>query len=349
MSSDTDDLDARTASAGDDLASLAAFQDLILARTHDLITVIDPVGTVVYGSPAWRTLGWDPDLLVGKAVLDLLHPDDRGAAAGAIADVLAGGSVEALTVRLRAGSGDWAWYESSGAPISGSDGGIAYIVTTARDVSEREELRRRVTEVDALYRVAEAISSSTSLDELLLETIDVLLEATGADRASVLLYDESQIMRFKAWRGLSTVYREAAEGHSPWTPDAVDPEPVLVADLAGAGFPEELEHAVRAEGIDALAFVPLVHAGRLLGKFMLYHDAPYAWTDAEVPLCRNIASHLASATVRTEAQEGLRASTDQLATIMRTVDEGLVMQSQDGRLVYVNEAAARDAPRNSAV
>src|SRR5665213_3383895 len=277
MSSDTDDLDARTASAGDDLASLAAFQDLILARTHDLITVIDPVGTVVYGSPAWRTLGWDPDLLVGKAVLDLLHPDDRGAAAGAIADVLAGGSVEALTVRLRAGSGDWAWYESSGAPISGSDGGIAYIVATARDVSEREELRRRVSEVDALYRVAEAISRATTLDELLAEATDILIEATTADRAAVLLYDDARVMRFRASRGLSAAYREAAEGHSPWTPDDGDPQPVLIDDLAAAGFPEELEQAARREGIEALAFVPLVHGGRLLGKFMLYRDTPQAW------------------------------------------------------------------------
>ena len=74
-----------------------------------------------------------------------------------------------------------------------------------------------------------------------------------------------------------------------------------------------------------------MHGGRLLGKFMLYHDEPHDWSDAEVLLCRNIASHLASATVRTEAQEALRASSDQLATIMRTVDEGLVMQSQTGR------------------
>jgi len=87
--------------------------------------------------------------------------------------------------------------------------------------------------------------------------------------------------------------------------------------------------------------VPLFPAGRLLGTFMLYHDEPHSWSDAEVLLCRTIANHLASATVRTEAQEGLRASSDRLATIMRTVDEGLVMQSNEGGLVYVNEAAAR--------
>ena len=341
MSSDIDDVGSHTGAIGDDLASPAAFQDLILERTHDLITIIDPSGTIVYASPSWRALGWDPDRFAGKAVLDLVHPEDRERGARAISDVLAGGSVDRVTMRLRSKDGAWVWYESTGAAIAGANGGVAYIVATARDVSEREELRRRVSEVDALYRVAEAISRATTLDELLAEATDILIEATAADRAAVLLYDDEQVLRFRASRGLSAAYREAAEGHSPWTPGDVGPEPVLIDDLAAAGFPEALERAARREGIGALAFVPLVHGVQLLGMFMLYSDAPQAWSDAELLLSHNIANHLASATVRTEAQAGLRASSDQLATIMRTIDEGLVMQSQAGHLVYVNEAAAR--------
>jgi PAS domain S-box-containing protein len=341
MSSKTEDIGANDAASGEDPASLAAFQELILERTRELITIIDPAGAIVYGSPSWRMIGWDPDELPGTQVLDLVHPADHETGARAIERVLAGHSVEGVTVRLQSKDGTWTWYESTASPIAGPVEGIEYIVSTARDVSEREELKQRVTEVGALYRVAEAISRATSLDELLAEAVDVLLAATGAARGAVLLCDDERVMRFRAWRGLSRPYRDVAEGHSPWPPDTTDPEPVLVPDVADAGFPAELERAVRDEGIRSLAFVPLALAGRLVGKFMLYHDEPHAWTDAEVLLSRNIANHLASATVRTEAQEGLRASSDQLATIMRTIDEGLVMQAQTGKLVYANEAAAR--------
>ena len=210
-----------------------------------------------------------------------------------------------------------------------------------RDVTEHEDLRARVAELNALYRVADAIARATGLDELLAEAVEALVQATQADRASVLLYDEGGVMRFRAWHGLSDEYRARTEGHSPWTPDDLDPEPVLVADVAAAGFDDELERAVRAEGIEALAFVPLVHGTRLLGKFMLYHDGPHEWTKREVLLCRTIANHLASATVRTLALEALQASTDQLTAIMRSVDEGIVAQSASGTLVYANEAAAR--------
>jgi PAS domain S-box-containing protein len=326
---------------GDDFVYLAAFQQLVLERTHDLITVLDPSGTIVYGSPSWQTLtGWDPDALVGTSFLELIHADDAELGA-AITRVMSGETVEASTGRLRARDGAWLAIESSATPIHDRDGRVAYVLGAARDVSEREALRERVSEVDAMYRVADAIARATSLDELLDEAVDTLLEATEADRAAVLLLDDGNVMRFRASRGLSDEYRAQTEGHSPWAENEADPLPVLVADVAAAGFDAELEHAVRAEGIVALAFIPLVHGERLLGKFMLYHDTPHEWGAREIRLCGTIANHLASATVRTRARTALRQSREQLETIMRTVDEGIIVQSSDGRLVYANEAAAR--------
>ena len=327
---------------GDDLVYLAAFQQLVLERSHDLITVTDPTGTIVYASPSWRTvLGWDPESLVGSPVLELVHPDDQQAAVAGVGTVGAGGEVGAITARFRAKDGSWVALESSGTPIVDSDGTVTHLLGTARDVSEREELRARVQELDSLYRIADAIARSGSLDELFAEAVDTLIGATAADRASVLLADRDGVMRFVAWSGLSDAYRAATEGHSPWPRDAVDPQPVLVADLPEAGFEPELEHCVRDEGICALAFIPLVHDGVLLGKFMLYRNEPHEWGDREVRLCVTIAKHLASATVRTRVRMALHESREQLETIMRTVDEGIIVQSAQGELVYANDSAAR--------
>jgi len=322
-------------------AGFASFQDLALERAHDLIAVCDPAGVIVYASPSWATLGWDPAELAGRQVLDFIHPDDAGRGTAGMAQVAAGGEVEAVTARYRTADGRWIWFEASGAPIHGPDGRVAYLVGVARDVSEREALKERVQEVDALYRVADAIARASSLDELLNEAVETLIAATGVDRASVLLFDEADVMRFRAWRGLSDEYRSKTEGHTPWTPETRDPEPVLVPDVVLAGFEDWLERTIREEGIASLAFVPLVHGDRVVGKFMLYHDDPHEWTDREIRLARMVANHLASATVRTRARDALRDSRLQLETIMRTVDEGIVLQTVDGKLVYANEAAVR--------
>ena len=61
----------------------------------------------------------------------------------------------------------------------------------------------------------------------------------------------------------------------------------------------------RSEGIGALAFVPLVSRGRLLGKFMIYYDEPHVFAPAEVETALSIANHLASVIARFSAISAL--------------------------------------------
>jgi PAS domain S-box-containing protein len=276
-------------------------------------------------------------------VLELIHPDDAEVATEAWNEVASGTDVDAVTIRLRRSTGSYAWFEVNGSSVHDEDGELRFLLGTARDVSEREELRRRLRDLDAVYRFADAVAGAQALDEVLEAGLDALVEATGADRASVLLADDDGVLRFRAWRGLSDRYRAATEGHSPWPPDARDPQPVLVDDVADAGFEPALERVVRKEGIGALAFIPLMRGGRLLGKFMLYRDAPHSWSDREVLLSRTIANHLASVTERTRAQQALHDSSEQLASILRTVEEGITATNREGRFLFANDAAARAA------
>jgi PAS domain S-box-containing protein len=274
-------------------------------------------------------------------VLELIHPDDARLATDAWNEVAAGTDVDSVTVRLRRAAGGFAWFEVNGSSVRNDEGELRFLLGTARDVSEREELRSRLRDLDAVYRFADAVAGARALDEVLEAALEALLEATGSDRASVLLADEGGVLRFRAWRGLSDAYRAFTEGHSPWPADVVDPQPVLVEDVAGAGLELALERVVRKEGIGALAFIPLVRGGRLLGKFMLYRDTPHRWSDREVLLSRTIANHLASVTERTQAQQALHDSSEQLASILRTVEEGITATNHEGRFLFANDAAAR--------
>jgi PAS domain S-box-containing protein len=329
---------ATTAESVDD-----AVRRLVVERSHDLVTLCDPTGAIVYASPSWASLGWEPSQLAGIAILELIHPDDAELATEAWNEVASGTDVDAVTIRLRRASGSYAWFEVNGSSIRDEDEGLRFMLGTARDVSEREELRWRLRDLDAVYRFADAVAGARELEEVLEAALDTLLEATGADRASVLLADDDGVLRFRAWRRLSDRYRAATEGHSPWPPGASDPQPVLVHDVARAGFDEELERVVRKEGIGALAFIPLLRGGRLLGKFMLYRDAPHDWSNREVLLSRTIANHLASVTERTQAQQALHDSSEQLASILRTVEEGISATDGEGRFLFANDAAARAA------
>src|SRR5581483_2471176 len=105
------------------------------------------------------------------------------------------------------------------------------------------------------------------------------------------------VMRFRAWRGLSDAYRGAVDGHSPWKRD--DPAstlaPVVVADARHDAAWSAYRPAFEREGIGALAFIPLVAGGMLVGKFMMYWDKPNAATSEELDVAQAIASHAAAA------------------------------------------------------
>jgi serine phosphatase RsbU (regulator of sigma subunit) len=121
--------------------------------------------------------------------------------------------------------------------------------------------------------------------------------------AAVLLADPDGAMRFKAWRGLSRAFRAGVEGHSPWDPNDPSPGPVLIADIENDESLTALLAILRAEAIQALAFLPLVAHGRLIGKLALYFDKAHAFDEEDIRLAQAIASTIAGAIDRHRGEE----------------------------------------------
>ncbi|MGE0451749.1 MAG: ATP-binding protein [Vicinamibacterales bacterium] len=157
-----------------------------------------------------------------------------------------------------------------------------------------------------------AISRSRRVEEIYTAAIDALARGLNVSRASILLFDPDGVMRFKASRGLSDAYRRAVEGHTPWTPDTSEPEPIIVGDVRAEASLAPFLSTIEAEGIAAMTFIPLVSLGRVIGKFMLYFERPYAVGAGELQLAGLIAAQVAFAVERTRANEAAKASEEHL-------------------------------------
>ena len=83
------------------------------------------------------------------------------------------------------------------------------------------------------FALTRAISKSRTVQEIYAAALDALGSGLGVERSSILLFDADGVMRFKAYRWLSDAYRQAVEGHTPWTPDSPEPQPIVVADVRG--------------------------------------------------------------------------------------------------------------------
>jgi PAS domain S-box-containing protein len=200
-----------------------------------------------------------------------------------------------------------------------------------RTVARHEQaLAQRVNEQTVLFQFTNRLHRAASAEEVFESALSSILSALQCQRASILLFDDAGVMRFAASRGLSDSYRTTVEGHSPWKPDAQNPTPISVNDVEHSDTPRELKTVIRGEGIRALAFIPLISNGRLIGKFMAYYDRPHEFTERELEFSVTIARQLALAIERTgteterrRAEQALRASEERFRHATRAGRVGI--------------------------
>lgn len=208
------------------------------------------------------------------------------------------------------------------------------ILCVVRDVTDRKQVEKSLAKqyeaLNSLYQMTATLSSTTLIEEVYTAALDTLQNILELRRVAILLFDAEGVMRFKAWRGLSDDYRAVAEGHSPWTMDATNPEPVLVSDAQADPTLEHLHPLFSSEGIGALGFIPLLHQGRLLGKFMLYCDNPHTFVDDEIQLAQTIARHVALAISRQQTQEALASSESELRALFASMRDTVLVIDQNG-------------------
>jgi PAS domain S-box-containing protein len=187
-----------------------------------------------------------------------------------------------------------------------------------------------------LYQLLAALSKATALPEVFEAAITSLLDATGAHRAAILLFDDAGVLRFEASRGLSREYQEAVAGHSPWRPGQLDAQPIMVPDTLMDGNLAKYRDAFKLEGIRALGFIPLALADGVFGKFMLYYDAPHQFNAEELEIAQVIAAHVALAADRKRAEIARDRSERRLQAILDNTAAVIFLKDLEGRYLLVN-------------
>ena len=202
--------------------------------------------------------------------------------------------------------------------------------------------------LEVVHRLLAALHA-TSPDDFYQEAVDAVVTTLGVDRASLLLFDPDGVMRFKAWRGLSENYRGAVEGHTPWAPGDTGARPILAPDVAAEAEYAPLVPTFEAEGVRALAFIPLIAGGGVVGKFMLYYDAPHEFSPSEVAVAEILAADVALLLDRRrseEAERAARAAADQaharLLSLQRVTSELAGAVSVDDVAAVVLGTALRE-------
>ena len=276
---------------------------------------------------AERVFGYSADEMIGQPIRRLIPADIQPEEDFILARIRAGDRIEHYeTVRVRK-DGRTIDVSLTISPIKNSDGEIIGASKIARDITERKRLDdaliERARQQEALYTFVDRLHRAEHLDETYEAAIDAIFTAVGCDRAAVLIFDDAGVMRFAASRGLSDDYRQAVEGHTPWTRSTVDPQPISITDIQTAELDEALKAALTREGIRSLHFFPLVGESKVIGKFMTYYDAPHHATKEEMDLVNTIARQLSFAIARRRIQKELTENEERLRLATETGKVGI--------------------------
>jgi PAS domain S-box-containing protein len=300
---------ARAPSSGERDPGFTDFSALVDGVAVGL-AVVDPDGRLVHVNPAYCAMhGATGEQLLGRPVLELILEEDRSGKQAPDPALLSGEAphfvMEERHVRLDDGS--VRWVQVTVAPLWGDDGALAYLVATCQDIDGRKQAQEQLAAASWLRRIAGRIARlgawSIDLPGFRVQWSPEISEMLQADPA--LVPDAARALSY---------YRGADRGRLA----------AAIERCAEDGTPFDLEAEVETEQHDRL-HVRVVGEprhdanGQLVGVVGTFQDI--------TPLAR--------------ARAAGRQASEQLASTLQNISDGVVTYDTDWRISYLNPAFER--------
>jgi len=283
---------------------------LLAENSTDVVVLLGPDRRVQWVSPSVdTTLGWSPPALVGRAMVELIHPDDRVRLLSIQQDAVGSGADRARAeCRVATSDGGWRWMAMSGRLLRDDAGEVIGDLSAMRDIEV--EMRGR--------------------------------SAVAAARAEL-----EEAYRLLAENVTGVVFRSDAHGRFTWISDSVEQMIGLTRDeVLGRPFldmvhPDD-QAAVRRTQEGFARGEPGGMRLRVRTK-----DGSYRWVDTHVrpildPFSSGVA-HVGSwtdAEAEVEARQAQAGSEALLQTALRSAAIGMALTDLHGAFTLVNPAFA---------
>jgi PAS domain S-box-containing protein len=298
----------------------------VVESSDDAIISMDLSGVVVSWNPgAERLFGYSAHEMIGQSVTTIIPDHLKSDEPGILERIRRGERIEHYETIRRCKDGRIVDVSLTVSPMRDEHGTIIGVSKIARDVTARKRaeavMGRRADEQAALYRFTNRLYRAETLKDIYAAALDAIMTAMHCSRASILRCDTDGVMRFVAWRDLSEGYRRATIGHSPWTLQDANPEPVCMTDVDRAELDQPLKAIVKQEGIGALAYIPLMAEGRLVGKFTVYYDTAREFDPEQMELALTLARQLGFAIERMRAEQARLSIQAELRMLSEKLEE----------------------------
>jgi diguanylate cyclase (GGDEF)-like protein/PAS domain S-box-containing protein len=290
------------------LAASEARWRAVVQGIADVVTLVDPDGTIRYTSPAaTRIFGFRPGHLSETDPLSHVHPDDAGRLTAEFAELLGGRRTEPVSFRIRDAAGRWRHVEST-AVDHRRDPLVGGVLVTTRDVTARARAEQLLADQAATLR---RIARGDPLPEVMHELCRSVERYDDSWRCTVMLADPSgSTLRLSAAPSLPARMIEVleagipvAEGVGTCGTAAARRSVVFTPDVADDEAWAPWQDLAAQVGIRSCWSVPMLDsAGRVVATLAVYGSRPGA-PDGEVRRIVETLADLGSVAVERELAE----------------------------------------------
>ena len=135
---------------------------LVANSMHDVVTLLEPDGRVLFISPSVTDrLGWPVEDVIGRNAFDYVHPDDRQRLEHRMHLAAELQDSAAIAWRCHCHDGSWRWLETNTTVLPEDVSGRQRVLWTSRDITDRRNLEdqlRQAQKMEAIGRLAGGVA-----------------------------------------------------------------------------------------------------------------------------------------------------------------------------------------------
>lgn len=210
-------------------------------------------------------------------------------------------------------------------------------------------VEERMKQLATLLATSRIVAASLDLSKVMDNILVQLQRQFEADRSAIVVLDNhAGVFRIRASRGLTDDYVDQLR-ISPSEPMSAamralrNLAPIQISDTETDLSYTKLRSRSKAEGFRSVLAIPLSTHFSPPAVLLLYKSCPYRYSYSELELATSFADHasiaLENATLHALTDEKLQEQKQQLEAIVEGLDDGLVLESLTGQMLYCNRQA----------
>ena len=231
----------------------------IVESSDDAIISKDLNGVITsWNKAAERLFGYTAEEAIGQHITLIIPADRRNEEVDILSRLRQGQRIDHFETIRPCKAGMRMEISLTISPVKDAAGRVVGASKVARDITSRKRNERALAtgarQQAALFHLADELHRAASVEEVYRTALDAISSALQCHRAAILLCDDAGLMHFVSWRELSDRYRAAVEGHSAWSPDETNPQPVCISDIDSANIGESLKASVKSGTVGSFRF-----------------------------------------------------------------------------------------------